>query len=108
MTGRAAAKQREVRTWVEFSFVEDHSDHLGEGSAKLVEIGSCFPQLISTVTDGIQILPGFEVQGCNLIQDVIAGFPSAAFSSSPSIWISKSIIVTSVSAFQHRDLKNTY
>lgn len=75
---RSAAKQREVGTWIGFSFVEGHNDHTGEDSAKLVERGSWFMQLISTASDGIQILPGLEMQCSNGIQDVTAVFPSAA------------------------------
>lgn len=66
---------------MEFLFVEHHNYHTREGSAKRMERGSWFIQLISTTGDGIQILPGLEMQRYNIIQDTIGVFPSAAFSS---------------------------
>lgn len=61
--------------------MEHHNYHTREGSAKQMERGSWFIQLISTAGDGIQILPGLEMQSYNIIQDMIGVFPSAAFSS---------------------------
>lgn len=61
--------------------MEHHNDYIREGGDKRMERGSWFIQLISIASDGIQILPGLEMQSYNVIRDMIGIFLSAAFSS---------------------------